>query len=79
MKRVQTQLEVKMKTEFYEPFSPVIMETKVPTKFVNIMNTIGDAVLSDEQRSIQWDHSSVLVGKFHKAIRIPLMNFTNEL
>ena len=48
MKRVQTQLEVKMKVEFYEPFSPVIMETKVPTKFVNIMNTIGDAVLSDE-------------------------------
>ena len=62
MKRVQTQLEVKMKVEFYEPFSPVIMETKVPTKFVNIMNTIGDAVLSDEQRSIQWDHSSELVG-----------------
>ena len=52
MKRVHNQPEVIMKIEFYEPFSPVIMETKVPTKFVNIMNTIGDAVLSNEQRSM---------------------------
>ena len=71
MKRAHNQPEVTMKVEFYEPFSPIIMETKVPTKFVNIMNKIGDAVLSNEQRSIQWDHSSELVGKVHKEIRIP--------
>ena len=55
-----------MKTEFYEPFSPIIMETKVPTKFVDIMNTIGDSVLSDDEKSVKWDHSSNLVGKVHK-------------
>ena len=60
-----------MKTEFYEPFSPIIMETKVPTKFVDIMNTIGDSVLSDDEKSVQWDHSSNLVGKVHKEVRIP--------
>ena len=60
-----------MKTEFYEPFSPIIMETKVPTKFVNIMNTIGDSVLSDDEKSVKWDHSSNLVGKVHKEVRIP--------
>ena len=60
-----------MNIEFYEPFSPVIMETKVPTKFVNIMNGIGDSVLSNEQRSVQWDHSAELVGKVHKEVRIP--------
>ena len=67
----QNQHEVIMKTKFYEPFSPIILETKVPTKFVNIMNTIGDSVLSDDEKSVKWDHSSNLVGKVHKEVRIP--------
>jgi uncharacterized protein (TIGR02466 family) len=60
-----------MKTTFWEPFSPIIMETKVPDKFVKIMNDIGDSVLSDEEKSIKWDYSHKLVGKVHKEVKIP--------
>ena len=58
----------------YEPFSPMIMETKVPQKFIDIVNKVGDEVLSDEKKSAQWDWSSRLVGKVHKEIRIPIVN-----
>ena len=71
MKRSQTQRKIVMKQKFYEPFSPIIMETTVPNKFVDIMNRIGDSVLSDEAKSIQWDHSDQLVGKVYKEVRIP--------
>ena len=59
LSKSQNQHEVIMKTEFYEPFSPIILETKVPTKFVNIMNTIGDSVLSDDEKSVKWDLSLI--------------------
>ena len=58
----------------HEPFSPLIIETSVPEKFVNIINKVGDEVLSDEQKSAQWDWSNNLVGKVHKEIQIPMVN-----
>ena len=58
----------------HEPFSPLIIETSVPEKFVNIINKVGDEVLNDETKSAQWDWSNNLVGKVHKEIQIPMVN-----
>ncbi len=60
------------KIKFHEVFSPAIMETEVPQKFVDIVNKVGDKVLSDEKQSVQWDWSHKLVGKVHKEVRIPI-------
>jgi len=64
-----------MKTpKFHEPYSPAIMETEVPKKFVNIVNNIANEVLSDEKSSQQWDFSHRLVGKVDKEIQLPIRN-----
>ena len=46
----------------------------VPKKFVDIVNKVGDEVLSDDKKSAQWDWSDKLVGKVHKEVRIPISN-----
>ena len=48
------------------------METEVPKRFVDIVNDIADEVLSDEQKSQQWDFSHRLVGKVNKEIQLPV-------
>ena len=58
----------------HEPFSPVLLETKVPKKFVDIVNKVGDEVLNDETKSAKWDWSNNLVGKVHKEVQIPIVN-----
>ena len=63
-----------LKVTVHEPFSPTIIETEVPKKFVDIINTVGDEVLSDEKKSAQWDWSNYLVGKVHKEVQIPIVN-----
>ena len=68
MKRKKTQ------SKFLEAFSPTIMESTVPKRFVDIVNDTGDAVLSDEQKSVQWDWSHKLVGKVSKEVQIPVSN-----
>ena len=55
-----------MTQKWYEPYSPTILESTVPNKFVKIINRIGDEVLADEQKSVKWDWSNNLVGKVHK-------------
>ena len=42
---------------WHEPFSPVIWETQVPRKFVQILNKVGDKVLGDDELSKQYDWS----------------------
>tara|TARA_Y100000004_G_scaffold63025_1_gene70603 strand:+ start:170 stop:877 length:708 start_codon:yes stop_codon:yes gene_type:complete len=64
----------KEKTNFITPFSPTIMETNVPQKFIDIVNKIGDEVLVDDKKSAQWDWSNHLVGKVHKEVQIPIVN-----
>ena len=59
---------------FITPFSPTIMETTVPQKFVNMINKIGDDVLSDNKKSAQFDWSDHLVGKVHKEVQIPMVD-----
>ena len=59
-----------MTPKFHEPYSPAIMETEVPKRFVDIVNDIADEVLSDEQKSQQWDFSHRLVGKVNKEIQL---------
>ncbi len=61
-----------MTPKFHEPYSPAIMETEVPKRFVDIVNDIADEVLSDEQKSQQWDFSHRLVGKVNKEIQLPV-------
>ena len=61
-------------SKFHEPFSPTIMETEVPKKFIDIVNKVGDEVLSDDKKSAQWDWSNHLVGKVHKEVQIPIVN-----
>ena len=63
-----------LKVTVHEPFSPTIMETEVPKRFIDIVNNIGDEVLSDEKKSAQMDWSNHLVGKVHKEVQIPIMN-----
>ena len=58
--------------KYHEPFSPVIMESKVPDKFLKLINDVGDEVLNDEVKSREWDWSGQLVGKVHKEVRIPI-------
>ena len=33
---------------FHQTFSPTIMECKVPERFINIINGVGDTVLKDD-------------------------------
>ena len=47
---------------FLEPFSATILERQVPEKFIEIVNRVGDEVLSDDKKSAQWDWSNHLVG-----------------
>ena len=42
---------MKNNIKYHEPFSPVIMESKVPDKFLKLINDVGDDVLSDEVKS----------------------------
>ena len=58
--------------KFHRPFSPMIMETMVPERFVEIINRVGDDVLSDDKKSQQWDWSHKLVGKVRKEVQIPI-------
>ena len=60
--------------KFLEPFSPAILERKVPQKFIDIVNRDGDEVLSDETKSREWDFSENLVGKVRKEVQIPIVD-----
>ena len=55
----------------WENFSPTIMQLEVPEKFVSVVNTLGDAVLSDNVLSAKFDFSHGLVGKVSKEVKIP--------
>ena len=58
--------------KFLEPFSASILERQVPDRFIEIVNGIGDEVLSDDTTSAEWDFSENLVGKVSKEVQIPL-------
>ena len=60
--------------KFLEPFSATILERQVPARFIEIVNGIGDEVLSDDTTSAEWDFSENLVGKVSKEVQIPLTN-----
>ncbi len=61
-----------MAQKFHEPYSPTILETTVSERFIDIVNTVADDVLADEEKSKQWDFSHKLVGKVNKEILIPV-------
>ena len=50
------------------------METKYQKDLLDIVNEIGDEVLSDDKKSAQFDWSNHLVGKVHKEVQIPIVN-----
>ena len=55
-----------------QTFSPTILETYVPQRFIDIVNEVGDDVLSDNNKSAQWDFSNKLVGKVSAEVQIPI-------
>ena len=61
-----------MTPKFHKPFSPIIMETEAPKRFVDKINDTADKVLGSEAASVEWDWSHMLVGKVHKEVRIPI-------
>ena len=63
---------MKKTNKFIEAFSPTILETKVPARFIKIINDTGDDILSDDRKSAKWDWSHKLVGKVNKEIQIPV-------
>ena len=66
---------MKLETEsgtWHEPFSPVIWETQVPRKFIQIVNKVGDKVLSSDELSKQYDWSDNLAGKVWRETAIPV-------
>ena len=63
---------------WHEVFSPTILETTVPKKFIDIVNEVGDDVLNSEKRSASWDFSDKLVGKVHKEIQIPIRDKSDK-
>ena len=58
--------------KFFEPFSATILERQIPNRFIEIVNRVGDEVLSDDTTSAEWDFSENLVGKVSKEVQIPL-------
>ena len=58
--------------KFLEPFSATILERQIPDRFIEIVNKVGDEVLSDDTTSAEWDFSENLVGKVSKEVQIPL-------
>ena len=58
--------------KFVDPFSPTIMETMVSEQFLDIVNAVGNDVLSSDTKSIQYDWSHKLVGKVSKEVQIPI-------
>jgi len=56
---------------WHEPFSPTILQSSVPDKFIKTVNHASDVVLNDTTKSAKWDFSDSLVGKVHKEIQIP--------
>ena len=64
--------------KYHRPFSPMIMESTVPDKFVNIVNDTADKVLNSETASMEWDWSHKLVGKVSKEVQIPVRDKTNR-
>jgi len=57
-----------------QTFSPTILESKVPKRFLDIVNNIGDEVLADDGLSKKYDFSQSLVGKVFKEVGIPIKN-----
>lgn len=67
-----------MTQNWHEPFSPTILETTVPQRFVDIVNDISDDVLASDEKSEMWDWSHKLVGKVNKEILIPVKDKTDR-
>ena len=67
-------LRMNDEVKFLEPFSPTILERQVPDRFMEIVNRVGDEVLSDNEKAAEWDFSENLVGKVSKEVQIPLTN-----
>ena len=61
-----------MTNQWHEVFSPTILETYVPQRFIDIVNEVGDDVLNDNNKSAQWDFSNKLVGKVSAEVQIPI-------
>jgi hypothetical protein len=62
----------KKQSKFHEVFSPTILETQVSDRFVDIINRVGDRVLSDTMYINKLDWSHKLVDKVTNEVQIPI-------
>ncbi len=74
----QEKVDDMFNTKWWDKFSPTIMETVVPQKFIDIINNTGDEVLKDDGLSKKFDFSENLVGKVHKEVTIPVPDENKE-
>ena len=77
-KTTQEKVQDMFNTKWWDKFSPTIMETIVPQKFIDIINNTGDEVLKDDGLSKKFDFSDNLVGKVHKEVTIPVPEDNKE-
>ena len=53
---------LKIQTKEYAPFSPLLMEFKMPQEYIDKLNTYGDKISSDDDKLQKLDFSDRLVG-----------------
>jgi hypothetical protein len=61
-----------IKLSWKQTFSPTILESRVPQRFIDMINNVGDEVLTDDGLSKKYDFSNNLVGKVSKEVQIPI-------
>ena len=49
--------ELKIQTKIHAPFSPLLMEFKMPQHYVDKLNAYGDKISASEKKSKQLDWS----------------------
>ena len=54
--------EHQLQAKIHTPFSPMLMEFKMPQSYVDTLNEYGDKISSDSEKSKQLDFSNNLVG-----------------
>ena len=62
--------ELKIQTKIHAPFSPLLMEFKMPQHYVDKLNVYGDKISADESKSKKLDFSDRLVGNVKQEHKI---------
>ena len=53
---------IEIQTKEHSPFSPLLMEFKMPQEYIDTLNKYGDKISADKKKSEKLDFSDRLVG-----------------